>query len=235
MRTNYSGKFEDSWWETWPKNDLTWKIEPWIKHEKINDIAQSVNFEEHSELSWLTDILQNGADTGVRGSARLPCPAKNIKSAETFGREVSDALAEWVRLKLVAGPLLESELPPQSKVSPISCQIKPNSRARILVDMSSPHRQNVDLNSDIPSSVNSGIDKSKFPVSMITTGDILEMFLHAGDKSFISKQDWNDAYKHIPVRLEDLCLQVISFGGRYFIDKNLPFGTSSSPGNCWYL
>lgn len=42
--------------------------------------------------------------------------------------------------------------------------------------------------------------------------------------------DWSDAYKHIHVREEDLNLQIISWGGKLFVDRSLTFGSRSSPG-----
>ena len=43
-------------------------------------------------------------------------------------------------------------------------------------------------------------------------------------------QDWADAYKHVHVRQEDIPLQVVEWGGMYFVDRSLTFGMSSSPG-----
>ena len=37
------------------------------------------------------------------------------------------------------------------------------------------------------------------------------------------------AYKHIPIRLEDIGLQVFRLGDRYFVDRGLSFGGSTSP------
>ena len=39
----------------------------------------------------------------------------------------------------------------------------------------------------------------------------------------------NSAYKHISVCLEDHSLQVLSFGGRFFIETQLTFESKSSP------
>ena len=32
-------------------------------------------------------------------------------------------------------------------------------------------------------------------------------------------QDWADAYKHVHVREEDIPLQVVEWGGMYFVDR----------------
>ena len=43
------------------------------------------------------------------------------------------------------------------------------------------------------------------------------------------KNDWNCAYKHMGVVEEDHVLQVIEWGGRFFIETQLVFGCKSSP------
>ena len=45
----------------------------------------------------------------------------------------------------------------------------------------------------------------------------------------MSKNDWAHAYKHVPVRKEDWAMQVLKFGGRFFVEKALSFGGGSSP------
>ena len=42
--------------------------------------------------------------------------------------------------------------------------------------------------------------------------------------------DWSDAYKHVHVSEDDLHLQIISWGGKLFVDRSLTFGSKSSPG-----
>ena len=43
-------------------------------------------------------------------------------------------------------------------------------------------------------------------------------------------QDWTAAYKHIHVRSQDIQLQFVELGGRYFAERALVFGCTSSPG-----
>ena len=51
----------------------------------------------------------------------------------------------------------------------------------------------------------------------------------AGQPCEICKADWDMAYKHVSVRCEDHRLQVVEFGGRYFIERCLTFGGANSP------
>ena len=43
------------------------------------------------------------------------------------------------------------------------------------------------------------------------------------------KADWDMAYKHVSVRPVDHRLQVIEFGGRFFVERCLTFGGANSP------
>jgi len=45
----------------------------------------------------------------------------------------------------------------------------------------------------------------------------------------LCKADWDMAYKHVSVRPEDHRLQVVEFGGRWFIERCLTFGGGNSP------
>ena len=51
----------------------------------------------------------------------------------------------------------------------------------------------------------------------------------AGRPCEMIKADWDIAYKHVSVCWVDHHLQVIEYGGRYFIEKCLTFGGGSSP------
>lgn len=88
--------------------------------------------------------------------------------------------------------MLEADLPPDAKISPISVELKPNASARIIFDLSAPHLDTVDLTSGVPSSVNSGIDPDEFKVQMTSIGHILRMLLKHGHSSYIAKQDWGE-------------------------------------------
>ena len=51
----------------------------------------------------------------------------------------------------------------------------------------------------------------------------------AGRPCSFCKADWDMAYKHVSVRSADHRLQVVEFGGRFFIEKCLTFGGGNSP------
>ena len=117
-------------------------------------------------------------------------------------------MEDWLQQDLCAGSLTKEELLENFEweevtINPISVRLKPNGKARLIVDMSSPHLKDVDLTRNIPSSVNSGIDKKSWPASMSTTRDV-NLLDVKGVGAVFCKSDWMAAYKHIHVRTDDL-------------------------------
>jgi hypothetical protein len=74
------------------------------------------------------------------------------------------------------------------------CRPKPDGGVRVIMNMSAPAGQ----------SVNDGINSDLFPAVMSSTGKWLAVLSSAGRECDIMKMDWADAYKHIPVRKEDV-------------------------------
>ena len=144
---------------------------------------------------------------------------------------MADALVGWIKDGLCYGPLDEDEVPwDDYTVNPITVKIKPNGKARICIDMSSPH-PNASATTETPSSVNSGINAEEFPASMSSTKTFCESLMKAGCPGEFCKIDWNQAYKNIPVREQDHKLQIFSFGGKFFGEVRLTFGCTSSAGH----
>ena len=100
----------------------------------------------------------------------------------------------------------------------------------MIVDLSWPYVDNPDVDGVEPISVNAGIDMTNYPTCMTSIEAVLELINGSGTSSYLVKQDWADAYKHIHVLPDDVWLQAISVGGRIFLDRSLTFGCSSSPG-----
>jgi hypothetical protein len=105
-------------------------------------------------------------------------------------------------------------------VNGILTRTKPNGSVRIILNLSAPKGF----------SVNDGINKEDFPASMSSTEAWLAVLNKLGRDCNIMKVDFADAYKHVPVILEDTDLQWFEWGGRYFKELCLIFGASSSAG-----
>ena len=65
------------------------------------------------------------------------------------------------------------------------------------MDLSWPYLDNPDVSGDIPIAVNDGIDIQSYPTKMTSMESVLKLINMSGNTSFLVKQDWCDAYKHV--------------------------------------
>ena len=184
-RKSYKGKYEASFWKNFTKRQLVMKPESWISSSKLMEVAERINYHNMKEVTEVASILKEGANLGCRGSARLGTVMRNSPTAYQYGERLVDALEDWLKDNLAAGPFTREELEQHFswediKVNPMAVRLKPNGKARIIIDMSSPHLGEVDLDDTIPTSVNSGIDKKKYPAKMAGTKDVVRAFYRHG-------------------------------------------------------
>ena len=107
----------------------------------------------------------------------------------------------------VIGPFKEKEVPFNvTKVSGIMWRMKPNGKARIIINLSKGH----------PMSVNEGIDKMDFPTAMSSTKAWVRILLRCGPNSIFAKCDWSSAYKQIKVHPDDVWMQGFAWLGKKF-------------------
>ena len=125
---SYEGIFPASFWKRFPKHrPVNWDPESWISGKGLLGEARKAGVDDLTDALRAEDILENGADTGVRGSGRWPTAGRNQCSAYEHGSLLSDALGAWVQQGLMAGPYTRDELPWAAvKISPMSIQLKPN-------------------------------------------------------------------------------------------------------------
>ena len=133
---------------------------------------------------------------------------------------MTDAIAGWIVDGYAAGPVEEDEVPAGAKINGIMVRKKPNGSARIIMNLSAPKGM----------SVNDGIAADEFPVVMSSTAAWVEVLNRAGVGAWITKTDWASAYKQVTVREEDIVLQWFEWGGRFFAELCLIFGSASSAG-----
>ena len=95
------------------------------------------NVIEETVENVLHDV-EHGAYLVYRDPARQPTRSKNSKSALEFGPQVTDAVADWKGY--CYGPIPESMVPKEAKVSGIMCREKPNRSARVILNLSSPEK-----------------------------------------------------------------------------------------------
>jgi hypothetical protein len=191
-----------------------------INADALERLANSVPFMDKARLARVVQRARHGADIGCRGHCRTPTFSSNAPDAYQNGRQVSDAVAGWLAKGLITGPVDEDELPCNAKVSGMMTRTKPDGSVRIILNLSAPKGL----------SVNDGIDSDEFPAKMSSTDQWLAVLNNAGIDCWMSKTDWADAYKHIPVREEDKDLQWFHWGGKFFREDRLVFGSASSAG-----
>ena len=231
---DYKKEFSPEFWNAIVGYDLPEKHENWINGGKLKEEAKKAKYKSR-KLDITIDMLENGINIGIETEeARMATDrGENYEAVYEFGEEFTDALVTWLKDEIVAGPFTKEELKrrgfEEMKVIPVTVRPKPNGKLRIILDLSFPHLKESQRKPGVPTSVNDGIPKEKFPAKMATTKDILERLATVGRRCEFTKIDWKAAYKHFGVRREDWKMQIIEWGGRYFIELRAAFGTRSSP------
>ena len=215
---SYNGKATQEYWKIFPKNH-NWPGRSIMNADALEELGRSLGLIDDRFITVCNDI-RYGATLGCRGEPRLPTRSKNAPSALEFGRQVSDAIADWVTKGFAHGPVRLQDVPKSAKISGIMCKLKPNGSVRIIQNLSSPKLK----------SVNAGINKLEFPAIMSSTKKFMIVLYKGGPGCLIVKIDWSDAYKHIPVCRGDLDLQWFEWLGMYFCELDLIFGCVSSVG-----
>ena len=226
---SYEGELGEDYWEAWVKNPYKEERGSFIDHEALIEVAEEVGETEMMKVDEIATMLEFGADIGVKGEGRWPSSEPNNASVYQFGSRVADALQTGVRDGILYGPLKKEELPWEAKISPMTVRLKPNGNARIIMDLSAPHGPK--LGGGEACSPNEGM--SEFvefePVTMAGDAAWRRCMHRAGRPCWFCKADWDMAYKHVSVRSSDHRLQVVEFGGRYFVERCLTFGGGNSP------
>ena len=234
---------DEEFWSKWVKNPLmNSKPGPRVNPEAVWEIAQEVEYGWKTKVNEIVKILIKGADLGITGEGRWPSIGKNSPNTEKFGERLVDALQSSIILGHMCGPLAEEEVRALGdiKVTPMDVRPKPNGGVRIIIDMSFPRYKTweeggkwrtVQVGDGKVLSPNAGMElwEEVEECTMSTDRDFRKALYICGRNAKMSKNDWAHAYKHVPVRREDWGMQVLKYGGKYFVEKALTFGGSNSP------
>ena len=225
---SYKGTFPDDYWSNWKSNPYTDKVNSWISWPALEYQANRVGYQDTRKLEKARSMLLYGAKLDCEGTGRLPTRGENSPSVALNGAKFADQLQDWCATGIVAGPIHPDDMPfHHYKISPMGVTPKPHGKIRIVMDLSFPH--DIPRDDPRPNSVNMGIDKTKLHSRMATTQEVCLKIWNHGNEAQFAKADWSNAYKHISLDPADRPLQFFQFGGRYFCETQLTFGSSSSP------
>ena len=90
----------------------------------------------------------------------------------------------------------------------------------------------VDLSSPTKASVNDGIKKELCSLSYTSVDAVAAKIVTLGRHVLLAKIDVKQAYRMVPVHPDDRGLLGMSWEGKVYIDKTLPFGLRSAPLIC---
>jgi hypothetical protein len=219
VQCDYTSIKDQNFWDMFPVNRNS-KAKSDIDSGKLRQlmVQEGIEIDQQDEkvLRW----LETGASIGCVGTYRAASVSSNTKGSYQCGREVSDAIAAWVKQGYAFGPVEEEDVPATAKINSILTRPKPNGAVRVILNLSAPQG----------ASVNDGIDSDEFPAKMSSTEAWLRVINKAGKGCLICKVDFADAYKHVAVAEEDTDLQWFEWGGKFFKELCLIFGCASSAG-----
>jgi hypothetical protein len=168
--------------------------------------------------SCISDLL-NGASSFQ--NKHLPsCEIENNFTTKTFGKEVTDSIAHWVKQGFAAGPFKEPPLK--------------NFRANSILAIDQTEKVRKVLNLSVPKgfSYNDNVNEDLLEkVHMSSAKKFAKSVFYAGKFAKISKFDLVDAYKIIPCNLADLHLQGFKWMNKFFVETKQIFGAKPAVPN----
>ena len=171
------------------------------------------------EIERIVTGLVQGVDIGYMGDRDRSRDTPNLPTADEAA--VQKDIDTEMELGRKAGPY---DTPPYPNLicSPIGTVSKRgSSKLRVIHHLSYPR-------TDTTSSINSCIDPALVHVQLGSFDTAIEYVSQAGPGAYLAKIDIKAAYRCIPIRPADWCLLGFRWKGKWYFDKNLPFGLSSS-------
>ena len=219
--SDYSGGASKEFWEKFPENldvggDPPYKIDSSMLWRR----SVAAGCPQLDLVEKVCKDISEGCSYRVNPQ-RIPVTwSKNAPSAIQEGEKVTDAIATWVKQRIVAGPFTSA--PPDVIVNSIMATPKPTGAVRIIVNQSSP----------VGRSVNDHVDDSGWDYESRMGGikDILRAINAVGKGALLAKIDWNNAYKHFQVDESNHRYNYFKWLDRLFVELCLVFGNINSVG-----
>ena len=142
---------------------------------------------------------------------------QNLRSAIERPEIVSDKIEKEISLDRIAGPFSEPPFP-NMVISPIGVVPKKDGKWRMIHHLSFPDGE----------SVNDAIPEEESTVQYATVDQAVDTILQLGRGCVLSKTDVLSAFRIVPIKPEEYHLVGFRWEGKYYYDKCLPMGASSS-------
>lgn len=217
---NYAIPQSNQFWESFPFNPIPTSPKTCVDIAVLEKRVQMVS----SKMSWAQlyrakrciNSLKNGANS-YQMSSLPPCFCKNSKSTLTYGKEVTDTVASWVKQGFVCGPF---DSPPLDnfRVNPLMA-VDQDEKVRLVMNVSLPEGKSLNDNVNV-----SAMEK----VHMSSAREVSYVIHEAGRGAWMSKMDKKDAYKIIPAPLPDIRLQGFQWLNKFFAETQQIFGAEPS-------
>jgi len=220
--TDYRSPSEE-FWKKFPFNPLRKEVTSQISHTALLGLVN--NFKERLTESQYKRALRavEGIKNGMSTYQLKELPAirvENTSNTIQYGREVSDAVAHWVKSGFASGPF---NSPPLDKFR-ANClmAIPQEGKVRPVLNVSAPPGRSLNDNTNLAS-----IEKIK----MSSAREFGYILVKCGRGARMSKSDVCDAYKIVPIPLDELRNQGFVWGNKYFVENSQIFGANSAPSN----
>ena len=183
----------------------------------INRLIPFLGAYEPARAQYLINGFQCGFPIHFEGTPSNSV-ASNLLSARLLPHIVDAKLTKELAAHRLAGPFDDQPLP-QFRVSPLGVVPKKVQGEYCLIHhLSYPNG----------TSVNDGISYENSTVSYARIDDAVTLIKKVGSGSFLAKTDIKNAFRIIPIRPEDYNLLGMFWKGKYYYDRCMPMGCSSS-------
>jgi hypothetical protein len=220
---DYSVNPQSDYWDSFPKKGLPAVPSCDVNIPLLEELCKAKDSllcdSERVRAHTCIDNLKNGASSFQKGT--LPtCFQKNAPNTLLHGREVSDAIASWLKKGFAAGPF---DSPPLQhfRVNPLMA-IQQSGKVRPVLNLSAP--EGMSFNDYV-----NEIELEK--VHMTSAKQFASFLIEAGEGAIFSKYDLVDAYKNVPVKIFDLRLQGFSWLSKFFLETRQIFGAKTAVPN----
>jgi len=217
---DYRSNPDKKFWDSFPKAELPSFPESRIRVTElkryVKECGPEMTIHQRKRANRACrDLIVGASACQVSKLPGLIVP--NCSSAYDNGRMLTDKIATWIHSGFVAGPFISAPLA-NMRANPLMA-IERNNSIRPVINMSSPPGR----------SFNDNIKHSQLEkVYMATAQAFSYALVEAGRFAVFSKFDLKDAYKNVPAKLEDWCLQGFRWLNRWFVELKEVFGAVTS-------